>query len=151
VQPPTITEAAPDPVRGSALAADRLPLFAFAAGAAACAAVFAQTSPYHSGSWLPACPFHALTGLYCPGCGSTRALFSLLHGDPARAFSMNPAMVLALPLLLAMVLGQAGLVPAALSAPVRALARPKAWLVVLVLFGVLRNLPFAPFDLLAPH
>ncbi|MEW5722540.1 MAG: DUF2752 domain-containing protein, partial [Thermodesulfobacteriota bacterium] len=28
----------------------------------------------------PPCPFHALTGLYCPGCGTLRGLNQLLHG-----------------------------------------------------------------------
>ncbi|MCD8026355.1 MAG: DUF2752 domain-containing protein [Clostridiales bacterium] len=30
---------------------------------------------------LPECTFHRLTGLYCPGCGNTRALFALLEGN----------------------------------------------------------------------
>ena len=29
----------------------------------------------------PACQFHQLTGLNCPGCGMTRAAYALLHGD----------------------------------------------------------------------
>jgi len=41
--------------------------------------------------WLmPTCPLHALTGLYCPGCGGTRAIQALLHGDPGRALAYNP-------------------------------------------------------------
>jgi hypothetical protein len=27
------------------------------------------------------CPVHFFTGLYCPGCGGTRAIRALLHGD----------------------------------------------------------------------
>ena len=31
--------------------------------------------------FFPGCTFHQLTGLNCPGCGATRALHALLHGD----------------------------------------------------------------------
>jgi hypothetical protein len=31
--------------------------------------------------FYPVCQFHRLTGLNCPGCGATRALFALLHGQ----------------------------------------------------------------------
>ena len=51
-----------------------------------------------SSSYLfPPCPFHALTGLHCPGCGSLRALHSLLHGHLIKAFGLNPLMILLLP------------------------------------------------------
>jgi len=39
------------------------------------------------------CAFYRLTGWYCPGCGGTRALFALLHGDFVRAIVCNPALV----------------------------------------------------------
>jgi hypothetical protein len=39
---------------------------------------------------LPACPWHALTGWPCPGCGTTRALTHLLHADPLGALRFNP-------------------------------------------------------------
>lgn len=35
------------------------------------------------------CPFHAVTGWYCPGCGGTRALGALLHGDIPGALRDN--------------------------------------------------------------
>ena len=35
------------------------------------------------------CIFYELTGLYCPGCGSGRALYSLMHGDWRGAFGHN--------------------------------------------------------------
>jgi hypothetical protein len=35
------------------------------------------------------CPFHALTGLLCPLCGSTRALAALLRGDLLLALRCN--------------------------------------------------------------
>ena len=36
------------------------------------------------------CPFYALTGLYCPGCGSGRAVYALLHGRLAESFRYQP-------------------------------------------------------------
>lgn len=47
----------------------------------------------------PTCPFLALTGLVCPGCGSLRALHALTLGDVGTAWSMNPALLVALPFL----------------------------------------------------
>lgn len=42
-------------------------------------------------TWFyPQCPFFALTGLECPGCGTTRALHALLHGHLTTAFTLNP-------------------------------------------------------------
>jgi hypothetical protein len=54
------------------------------------AAVFlARNNP---GEWnLPIfCPFHAVTGLFCPGCGSLRAMHHILNLRFAPAFSHNP-------------------------------------------------------------
>ena len=36
------------------------------------------------------CPFFALTGLRCPFCGMTRAVFALLSGNLPGAWSYNP-------------------------------------------------------------
>lgn len=36
------------------------------------------------------CPIHYLTGYYCPGCGVTRMLFSILKLDFYQAFRFNP-------------------------------------------------------------
>ena len=35
------------------------------------------------------CPFRALTGLPCPGCGLTRSWVHLMHGDVSGAFTYN--------------------------------------------------------------
>jgi len=35
------------------------------------------------------CPFRALTGIPCPGCGMTRAFCSIGHGDVSGAFGYN--------------------------------------------------------------
>ena len=36
--------------------------------------------------WGIPCLFHQFTGLSCPGCGTQRALFALLHGHPLAAW-----------------------------------------------------------------
>jgi hypothetical protein len=36
------------------------------------------------------CPFKALTGIPCPGCGMTRAILAVTKGDFHGAFSYNP-------------------------------------------------------------
>jgi uncharacterized membrane protein YhaH (DUF805 family) len=104
-------------------------------------------------SLYPRCPFHTLTGLHCPGCGTTRCLHALLHGDPAQALAYNPLAVLALPFLLAW-LGRLGLA-ALVNRRLRGRPLPALWIrlifVAIVVFWVLRNLPWFPFDLLAPH
>lgn len=43
------------------------------------------------------CPFHYLLGIPCPGCGMTRALFSLLLLRFGRAFYYHPGIYLILP------------------------------------------------------
>ena len=47
--------------------------------------------------FFPRCVFHELTGLQCPGCGTTRALHHLLHGDIAGAFRLNAMLFLVAP------------------------------------------------------
>jgi hypothetical protein len=92
---------------------------------------------------LPTCPFHALTGLYCPGCGSTRALHRLMHGDVEAALRFNPLMVATLPVLGVLLIRRD-------SATVRPVW---IWLLLAVVigYGVLRNIPVHPFTLLAPQ
>jgi Protein of unknown function (DUF2752) len=62
---------------------------------AAVAFVLFRFPPEHF-AFYPACPFHTLTGWDCPGCGSTRALAALLHGELLRALSLNPLLPLCL-------------------------------------------------------
>ncbi|HVM62301.1 MAG TPA: DUF2752 domain-containing protein [Verrucomicrobiae bacterium] len=93
-------------------------------------------------SIYPACVFHRLTGLWCPGCGTTRALHQLLHGNVAAAFHFNALSMVILPV--------AGYL--IVRGDVSTLKPKWIWalLAVIVAFGVLRNIPVYPFTLLAP-
>lgn len=57
---------------------------------------------------FPRCPFLMLTGLKCPGCGSQRAIHSLLHLDIAAAWRYNALLVLSIPYLLLLVVAEWG-------------------------------------------
>ena len=104
--------------------------------AAAGAALLLRFPPAQYG-FYPLCPIHQLTGLLCPGCGATRALAALLHGNLAEAWHQNALILL--------------LLPAALSYLLRAelpnLRHPHtrtAWLLVAIattVFTLTRNLP----------
>jgi hypothetical protein len=123
-------------------------------GAGACALVVALFLWEPEGSGLfPDCPFHARTGLHCPGCGSLRAMHQLLHGHLWAAFRLNPLMVLSLPLV-ALAVSSAhwphlrfGWVERIASHP----AWPLAILAIVLLYWLLRNLPYEPFSWLAPY
>ena len=65
------------------------------AGGLAMTTLLAVLDPNQPGHY-PTCPFLAVTGLYCPGCGSLRALHDLAHGDLAGAMARNPLTVAAL-------------------------------------------------------
>lgn len=100
----------------------------------------------------PPCPFLYLTGCYCPGCGTLRALHRLLHADLRGALGYNALTVAILPFLtvgvgdrVARWWGRPLLPPSAISPPV-------AWgiLATIVAFWALRNVPLYPFTTLAP-
>jgi cell division protein FtsW (lipid II flippase) len=133
------------------MCASRWKWFVWIGAGVVCAAVLFLFDPAACG-FFPPCVFHRLTGLWCPGCGSTRALHQLAHGHLSAAFDLNPLMVLMLPVLgCALVLLRVHRVTgkpshAFIASPVW------AWLVLgcVAVFWILRNLPFEPFRRLAP-
>ena len=95
---------------------------------------------------LPRCPVHRYLGLLCPGCGATRAMLHLLHGEFAAAWDFNPLAVTLLPFAL-LYLAQAA--RRAFRGDVRPWPQlPNSVLSVLLLltaiFTVVRNLPHRP-------
>lgn len=109
---------------------------------AAAATVLYTVDPNEPGHY-PTCPFLMLTGWWCPGCGALRGTHDLLHGDVAGAAARNPLLLLAAPYLVvalvAWLLRRSGRrVPRSTSAPPWVIW---AIFVVVIGFGVLRNLP----------
>ena len=97
-------------------------------------------------SFYPGCAFHRLTGLNCPGCGSTRAVYALLHGRWLAALHDN-ALFIATSAALMMRAGWLQVrrwrnLPRASLIPTRGLL---PWLVIALVFGLLRNFPAFAF------
>lgn len=109
---------------------------------AAAVAVLLYRFPPGKYRFWPPCVFHRLTGLYCPGCGNTRALAALLRGDVAGSLAWNVLLIPTLVVLAVLCVR-----------PRTALNRYFAWTipVAVIAFFVARNLPWYPFTLLAPH
>jgi len=96
---------------------------------------------------LPVCPFRALTGFTCPGCGSTRGMHQLLHGNFIAAFEFNPLLLLALPFLLYALLTYSHRVMNGQPSRPNALAPKYIYTIfgVILFFWVFRNTPLYPF------
>lgn len=104
----------------------------------------------HSG-FFPRCPFFALTGFLCPGCGSQRAVSALLHADVMQAIQYNILLVASLPVLLyssvvsvSNVFRTKPIIQKIFYSPVFV----KIVFVVIVLFWIIRNIAAWPFTLL---
>ena len=75
------------------------PLAVAAAAAGGCAVIW-LADPTVPGGILPVCPTKALLGIDCPGCGSLRMIYSLLHLDVSSAVRYNALGVIAVLMLL---------------------------------------------------
>jgi hypothetical protein len=103
-------------------------------------------------NFFPVCPLFALTGFACPGCGLTRGFHSLFHGDIISAIDFN-ALIPVWALIFAYVFVSLIL----LAVRGRGLPMWPTWprllwtfMIVLLVFGVARNIPIYPFTILFP-
>ena len=125
-----------------------------AAGVCAVLAAGALYLYFHNPFQYPLpCVFYLLTGLYCPGCGAGRACYYILHGEFLTAFGYNPLMVIILPAigLYILVRGTDWVVTGGNHVDKKISVNfLLIVLVVILIYGVLRNIPVFPFTLLAP-
>lgn len=101
-------------------------------------------------SFYPICFFHRFTGLYCPACGSTRALYHFLHGNFIEALHANIFIVVFIAFLIYSTLTMTDTI---LNNKRHSLKLPRYSVliigIVLVLFWIIRNIP--AFSFLTPH
>ena len=93
------------------------------------------------------CPFYTLTGFYCPGCGITRLLFSLIHLDFYQAFRYNPLVFILL--ILGMTYWLFKLILKKFN--INLVIPDFVWYILLfivIIYGIMRNIPF--FSYLIP-
>lgn len=86
-----------------------------------------------SGIAIP-CMFHKITKLYCPGCGITRMIFSLIRLDFYQAFRYNP---------LVFILGVLYLIYKIVNIRFRILLpkyMPYILLIIVIMYGIFRNM-----------
>ncbi|UOB18202.1 DUF2752 domain-containing protein [Abyssalbus ytuae] len=103
-------------------------------------------------NFFPKCPFYSITGFYCPGCGSQRAIHDLLHGNIIDAIKHN----LLIPLVILVIIYKIGLfwlenikkkeVEDILYNPTLS----NIIVVLVISFWILRNINFYPFNILSP-
>lgn len=119
--------------------------------------VLSRANP--SGEWqafFPKCIFFLSTGLHCPGCGCTRAVHHLLNGRILLALQHNAMLIIALPwLTLEAVHASFWFLEIPIPRVMMRRFGIQGWQAVLIgvavfAFWVLRNVPYAPYELLAP-
>ena len=126
-----------------------------AAGGLLCAggvvAAVAFFDPVNAG-FFPACPLYSSTGIYCPGCGLTRGLHALLHGDVVGALDFN--LLLPIYVLVAFYLIASLVMTVYRGRGLKLKVFDSKWLwgflIFSLAFGILRNIPVYPLNILAP-
>ncbi|MCV7301835.1 DUF2752 domain-containing protein [Mycobacterium barrassiae] len=125
------------------------PLLVGALAVGACAVVWIG-DPTTPGGFLPLCPTKALLGIDCPGCGTLRMIYSLLHFDFLAAVRFNALALVAVALLLVAyaVWTYGRVVGRKISGWQQHRWAAAVTMVVVTLWFVVRNLPFEPFTAL---
>jgi len=117
-------------------------------GGAAVVAYFDPTQVH----FFPVCPLYAVTGFACPGCGLTRGFHALFHGDVTTALHFNVLIPIWAVIFAAVAISLVLMAVRGRGLPFNKISPNWLWvlMVLMLAFGVLRNLPFYPFTLLFP-
>jgi len=103
--------------------------------------------------FLPKCPLYATTGIYCPGCGSQRATHQLLNFNFLGVVQQNALYIIGL-FIVGYHLIISGVNYFFKKNYYNYIYHPKtpiALLLLIIVFWILRNIPYFPFNLLAPN
>jgi len=103
-------------------------------------------------SFLPVCPLYSLTGYACPGCGLTRGFHALFHGDVVTALDFNALIPIWTVIFGYTLISLTLLAIRGKGLPMWPTAPRFLWtfMIVLLVFGALRNVPAWPFTTLFP-
>jgi hypothetical protein len=102
--------------------------------------------------FFPVCPLYAMTGFACPGCGLTRAFHALFHGDLTTAFGFNALLPIWVAIIAYVWVSLVIYAVTGKSLPMWPTNPKFLWtfMILLLVFGVARNIPEYPFTLLFP-
>ena len=97
------------------------------------------------------CMFYKLTGLYCPGCGITRMLFSLIKLDFYQSFRYNSLLFISLPFIIYLLGDMFIKFLMYKDNYIYKKISNKVWYILLIIvlfYGIIRNVPM--FEFLKP-
>jgi hypothetical protein len=105
--------------------------------------IFIYTNPPEKNKYYPPCIAKKITGFDCAGCGSARACYQLLHGNIRQAADFNIMLLLMLPVI---IIGLVHLAAGKLNGIWQKINRPLIFLLLILLFWIIRNIPLFPFS-----
>ncbi|WP_370512245.1 DUF2752 domain-containing protein [Skermania sp. ID1734] len=117
------------------------------AGVAALCLFVNWADPATPGGPVPICPTKALLGIDCPGCGSMRMVYALCHGDVTGAVRYNAlGLVAFIALAATFVQWTIGLMSGRSTRYWHQTdLAPKITLIAVIVWFVVRNIPWGPF------
>ena len=116
-------------------------------------AYFYQNNPSDADTKFLRCPSNLIFGINCPGCGTQRALHHLLHFDVIQALRYNALFVTAVPFVIYWLGIKIYNLIYVAKKTTRIPTNKFVWiglLVLVLLFGIMRNVSVYPFTLLSP-